>query len=330
MEANLSTNCSMTNNYLIRILGPLGAISVVTCFVALIWLFYLKLYKAFLYRLAAYQVVASLFHGLLLVSQLTFLEYNESEYPSCVAVAYLFQTFAWIKTCLGCWITFHLFCFAVLLKNMRKLEPLYVISSILFPIAISFVPLITKTYGPTGEWCWIQKRKTCGKNYIVGEIEQIALWYGPAFVLLVLQSAAMLAMMITVYYRAHKKSKFDENVFGREQNNIAFRQLLPLVAYPVLYCILLIPPFIARVYGVASSTSNEGLLLLTTICLPAWSFASGMTLILHIVSIKRTAMIRVINTLRITEEAPRETVGVHNSHHDGIRSTTYFSLPSDY
>ena len=329
MEANLSTNCSMTNNFLIRILGPLGAISVVTCFFALIWLFYLKLYKAFLYRLAAYQVVASLLHGLLLVSQLTFLEYNESEYPSCVAVGYLFQTFAWMKTCLGCWITFHLFCFAVLLKNLKKLEPLYVISSILFPIAFSFAPLITTSYGPTGEWCWIQKRKTCGEDYIVGHFEQIALWYGPAFVLLVLQSVAMLAMMITVYYRAHKKSKFDENVFGREQNNIAFRQLLPLVAYPVLYCILLIPPFIARV----SSTSNEGLLLLTTICLPTWSFASGMTLILHIVSIKRTAMMRIIramNTLLITEEVPRETVGVLSSHHDGIRSTTYFSTPSDY
>ena len=57
----------------------------------------------------------------------------------------------WMKTCFGCWITVHLFCFAVFL---RKLEPLYmyVISFILVvPIVVSTVPLITNTYGPTGE-----------------------------------------------------------------------------------------------------------------------------------------------------------------------------------
>ena len=79
-------------------------------------------------------------------------------------------------------VTFHLFCFAVLLKNMRKMEPLYVISYILVSIAISSIPLITNSYGPTGEWCWKDLRD--------------------------------------------KKD---------------FRQLLPLVAYPVLFCILIIP-----------------------------------------------------------------------------------------
>ena len=157
------SNLTVTNGLVIRIAGSSGAVSGVTCLVALCWLFYLKLYKQFIYRLAAYQVVASLFHALLLESQFTFLEYNDSKYPSCVAVGYLFKIAGWIMACFGCWITFHLFCFAVLLKNMKKLEPLYVISSILFSIVISSIPLITKSYGPTGEWCWIQ-RKQCGKK----------------------------------------------------------------------------------------------------------------------------------------------------------------------
>ena len=59
METDLSTNCStapLTNDFLIRILGSLGAVSFGVCLVALCWLFCLKLYKQFLYRLAAYQV----------------------------------------------------------------------------------------------------------------------------------------------------------------------------------------------------------------------------------------------------------------------------------
>ena len=163
-----------------------------------------------------------------------------------MVVAYLQTIASWMKACFGSWITFHLFCFAVLLKNIKKLEPLYVILSILFPIAISSVPLITESFGPTGEWCWIRKTK-CGKRDVAGVVEQIALWYGPMFILLVLQCIAMVTMMVTVYNRAHRKS--DENVFGREQHKKVFGQLLPLVAYPVLFCILVTPPLIARVYG---------------------------------------------------------------------------------
>ena len=77
METNLSTNCSaapLTNSFLIRIVGSLGTVSVVTCLFALSWLFYLKLYKQFLYRLAAYQVMASLLHALLGVCEFSFSE----------------------------------------------------------------------------------------------------------------------------------------------------------------------------------------------------------------------------------------------------------------
>ena len=284
LQMNCSTdNSSQTNSDLINIAGYEGVVSLGVCLVALCWLFYLKLHKQFIYRLAAYQVMASLFHALLLVSQFTFLEYNDSKYQSCVAVGYLFLMVGWMKVCFGFWVTFHLFCFAVLLKNMRKLEPLYVISSILFPIAISSIPLITKSFGPTGEWCWIRKTK-CGTRDLAGEVEQIAVWYGPLFVVLLLQSIAMLVMMVTVYYRAHRKS--DDTVFGREQHKKAFRQLLPLVVYPILFCVLVIPTMISRVYGFASPTPNKDVALLPAIFVPSWSFFAGITVIVHIGVVK--------------------------------------------
>ena len=347
METDLSTNCStapLTNDFLIRILGSLGAVSFGVCLVALCWLFCLKLYKQFLYRLAAYQVMASLFHASIMLCQFSFLDYNGSrrmQSVSCVAVGYLFLMAALMKVCFGSWITFHLFCFAILLKNMRKLEPLYVISSLLVPITIAFIPLITKSYGPSGEWCMVQTKK-CDKNYEVGDIELIAVWFGPALVLLVLQCIAMLTMIITVYYRAHRKS--GENVFGRDQNNVAFRQLLPLVAYPVLFCILIIPPLIARVYSFVSSTPNEGLLILLTVCVPAWSLSSGVTLIVHIGALKCTEIMRSVfpmvraregrNALTITEEQGdpsylQGTSRLLGSSRHGTRSSTYFSIPSD-
>ena len=271
---NLScANVTATDNFLIHVLGSVGAVSITTSLVALCWLFYLKLYRQFLYRLAAYQVTASLLHAIIAISQFAFLNYDDSKRTSCVVVGYLYLVTVWMKSCFGCWITFHLFCFAVLLKNMRKLEPLYVVTSILFPIVVSSVPLVTSSYGPTGEWCWVEERK-CDRA--TGFIEQIALWSGPAFVGLVLQSVALLTMMITVYYRAHRNSGY-----GRDQYRKAFKQLLPLVAYPVLFCILVTPPLIARVYGFAA-VPNKGLLTLSAVCIPCWSLFAGVTLIAHI------------------------------------------------
>ena len=54
-------------------------------------------------------------------------------------------------------VTFHLFCFAVLHKNPKKLEVLYVVTSLLIPAGIASVPLITQSYGanPSGTLCYI-------------------------------------------------------------------------------------------------------------------------------------------------------------------------------
>ena len=289
MDANSSASCSstslLTNRYLITILGSLSAISLVTCLAALILLLYYRLHGQFLYRLAAYQVFGSLLYVIFEVFQFSFLSYSDSQYIWCVTVAFLKEVAAIMKLSFGAWITFHLFFFAVLFKNMKKLEPLYVISSVVLAVLVASVPLITHSYGPTGEWCWIQGKR-CGVNYLAGFIEQIAVFYGPILVLLVLQSAAMLIMMFTVYCRAHRNMD-NENVYGCEQNKKAFRQLLPLVAYPITFCIFVIPPLINRVYEFAgASNQNRDLLILSAVCLPSWSFSAGVTLIIHILVIK--------------------------------------------
>ena len=152
----------------------------------------------------------------------------------------------------------------------------------------------------------------------------------------------MLAMIITVYYRAHRKS--GENVFGREQNKKAFRQLLPLVAYPIVFCILIIPPLVDTVYELISSAPSHGVRVVAAICIPAWSLFSGLTLIIHSGAVKCTKIKRLVlpmvrgregrDALTITEEPGDQsylqgTSELLGSNRDGARSSTYFSIPSD-
>ena len=59
------------------------------------------------------------------------------------------------------WVTFHVFYFAVLHKNLKKLEVLYVVTSLFVPVVIAAVPLLTGTYGqdPNIGSCWIEVEK---------------------------------------------------------------------------------------------------------------------------------------------------------------------------
>ena len=263
--------------------GSLFCVSFTFCLLSLVILFCLKLHFIFLYRLAAYQVFASLLHAFFGICQLSFLTDRGPipSSPSCEVIGYLFEVAAWMKLLISAWLTFHIFCFAVFYKNLRKLETLYISTSILIPIVISSIPLMTKSYGPSGAWCWILHTD------VTGFIEQIVLWFVPQCILLFLESAAMLIMLTIVYRRAHRGN--EENLlFGREQNQKAFRQLQPLVVYPITFFVLSIPTFVYRAYQpLGASPCGIGVLqLITIVCVPSWGITAGVTLMLHIAVVK--------------------------------------------
>ena len=267
----------MTSKRLITIHASLFSISAVVCLVALSWLAWLKLHRQLIYRLAAYQVFGSLLLSVIEVSQFHFLSYDDSKYAVCVMIGYLDQVAALIKLCFGGWVTFHLFYFVLFYKNLKKLEPLYITTSVLLPFVISAIPLVTTSFGPNGQWCWIQARRL-GCEYLTGFVEKFVTFYGPLFLLLVLESIAMVIMLVTVYYRTRQNG--EHNGFGCDQNRKIFNHLLPLVAYPIIFCVFSIPPQINHVFELTSP--NYGLRIFSSICFPLSSLASGLALIVHI------------------------------------------------
>lgn len=70
-------------------------------------------------------------------------------------------------------------------------------------------------------------------------------------------------------------------VTKRPLRESALRQLLPLLVYPVTWCLLSIPPLVDRVLG-AMSVRLDGLTVANAFCTSAWSLAAGLALITHI------------------------------------------------
>ena len=257
-----------------------NSVSVLVCLLAIILVLILKLYKKVVYRLALYQVLASLVLATDLILQAILLgyRYRPSYGRECIALGWLLLYGEWMKLLFTMWVTFHLFCFAVLHKNLKKLEVLYVVTSLFVPAVIACIPLITKSYGhsPDGTHCYIYD-----KDGYVASIERFALWDGPAVIILLAASIAMVVMVIKLTGRVCLRSKYEPITDG-DQFWKALKQLLPLAAFPTLFLVFQIPTFIFHVYATTSSMPNMALQISRSVFFSLLSMSSGGTLLVHI------------------------------------------------
>ena len=265
--------------------GTNGA-SFLVCMVAAVMVFVYKLHRKTVYRLALYQVFTALAMAAIHVSQAAIIKYRE-ELDLCKAFAYLSLFVEWMKLLLSAWVTLHLFCFAVFYRNLRRCELVYLVTSLVVPAVIASVPFTTHSYGLAGSWCWIQSRQVDVSNTSTGTIEQFVLWYGPSMFLLFTCSIAMTLMMCVLQRRlCRRRLDAGGRLCYKDEHWKAFKQLLPLAAYPIVYFIFNILPFIYRVYrAIVShhrSAVHDTLEILSAITTSAWCLAAGLTLIVHI------------------------------------------------
>ena len=276
MVNSSGVNTSISNH---AVLAVANGVSVLVCLLAAILLCCLKLYKKLVYRLALYQVLSALVLASVGAMQVVFINYDEL--PTiyrrlCTAIGFLVVYTEWTKLLFTMWVTFHLFCFAVLHKNLKKLEVLYVVTSLLVPALIAIVPLVTHAYGlnSDGNICYIYA------NTSVAFIERLALWDGPAMLMLIAASTAMVVMVTKLTSQVRRRSKYKPITDG-DQFTKALKQVLPLVAFPVLFFIFEIPVFIFHVYTTQHSTPKEGMYIADVVCFALWSASSGATVLIH-------------------------------------------------
>ncbi|XP_019854785.1 PREDICTED: uncharacterized protein LOC109583771 [Amphimedon queenslandica] len=279
--------------------GSVGGLATLICFTGLCLAISLKLWRQFVYRLAICQVTAALFIGISRTMQLPLMLADEEDAlynRLCKAIAFSVVTGDWIKLLFTLWIAVYLFVYSVFLtKTLKKCEyaviPVFTITGLL----VASVPLITDTYGKAGAWCWIKnKRDTCPHEVLLeGEIEQFALWFGPALFMLLLNSLLVVITMIVMAYRlCCPKKQAGESVTSDttpllETNRKALLLLLPLLAYPLIYCILIIIPLINRFYQIISHESSFGMFFTCAVLIPGVSFSAGTAFLIHIAVLER-------------------------------------------
>ena len=258
-------------------------ISVLACLMAAILVFRLKLHKKVVYRLALYQVLSSL---ALSVVWILGVVASESGGDFCRAVGWFTLYCEWMKLLFTMWVTFHLFCFAVLHKNLQKLEVLYVVTSLVVPAVISCVPLITDSYASSGPVCFISGLANVSSH--IALIERVALFDAPAMVLLLATSISMIIIVITLLRNVLKLQLHAyEPITDGDTFVTALKQLLPLVVFPVLFFIFIIPQLVydIRVFRNFTQLGNQyppTLIYFVIVFDPMWTLSSGVALLVHI------------------------------------------------
>lgn len=282
-----NSSCDVFSSSALLIFSAANGASLFVCLLAAVLLCILKLHLKTVYRLALYQVLSASAVAAQSVGQIFLLKHSSPSSEAtvqrlCKTFAFLFLYTEWVKLLFVAWVTLHLFCYSVFHRNLKRFEVIYIATSVIIPAGIASVPFTTDTYGLSQSWCWIQSWKNnClgGTLLIPGVIEQFALWYGPAMTILSLASVFMFVMTIVLLYRA-----FMWRSLKRNQNWKAVKQLLPLVAYPVLFFAFIVPQFVIRVCATEAMTKEQNYLLsvATIACEVGWSLSAGVTLIIHI------------------------------------------------
>ena len=256
---------------------------VVTAFVVATAIGYYKAHTVFSLRLVLYSLTAALVLSGIRVVQIMVQEKILIEL--CVPLAFLEEYVLWVKVLFTSWITFYLFSLTVCNCNpsQKCQEMVYVVTSVLLPLPFACVPFITQSYGLAKAWCWIKATDDNCATLEAGAIEQFALTFVPLLIFTVLDIPAIIMITYILCKRAWKYDREHRDPLLPWQNHrAALKEVLPLIAYPVIFHVLSFVAIANRTERAITGQSPFGLLYVQAMIDPSWGLLASITLSIHL------------------------------------------------
>ena len=297
---------------------------------------YLKLYRRFPHRLGMYIVCSSMLSSIVRILQLASL----ADLDACKVIGAFRQYCSSLDLLFTVWFTFHFFFLAVLQRNFEQLECFACLFSILFPLIIVWIPYVFDAYGFSLGWCGITSSKC---HTVPTLILQVSLWYGPLIILQNLNAIAIIITIVVLAYRSCFLNKTGENeplnsISQRNalSNKKALKELLPLLAYPVIFYILTVFPIVDRIYHFIYEEINFYLVLIHAVTTGLWGLNCCIAQLIHILLNKRIWRVRK-SSIYLPEAEQTLCAPAHGESNDFISyrypastyAKTYYSQPKE-
>lgn len=201
----------------------LGVVTVGIFVADMVMVVAMKLHHKVIYRLAVYQVIMAVVYSTVLSAGYLTIHYSSVR----SLVAYSVTTLlSWIKFMLVMWLTIHVSTFTIWHRNLKKMEPFYVVSSLLIPLALTLI------YVAVNVAC------DCPQLWVLyGFYTLLGLSFVP-----VLLSCGIFASTVGYLVRRMYCASGSRSVVLDRHYREALGEVLPLLGYPIiLFSSLLIP-----------------------------------------------------------------------------------------
>ena len=300
---------------------PVSSISVLLCLATVVVVCKQRLYKSLVYRLAMYQILSAMeFSIIWIIASISMNPSQVTVVEQLVVLHAVLMGSSFIKLMFTVWISIHLFALAVFHKNLQRLEPLYVVSSLLIPLAV--------TIGLLGQGTGCIVYSTYQSETIIFII---------MFAVLVIVSLLMVVMGTILCHRACRRRNILLSEYDK-QHKKALCEMLPLLLYPIFFLLLATPLFGFTVldyntnYSISTGYTSTASFWFG-IMAPFWSFTTSLLLISHLCVVrcirKKNVLQNRVHRVRQQYKTEEGSVTINETTRLCQKSDTHFSAPTE-
>ena len=251
----------------------LCGISLLACCGAVVLIVLIKSYTLFVHRLSLYLIIATFFKSLTFILMSVPVTYNDQRQRTevinnsdsralCHATGFLIQYTGWVEMLLVTFIILYLLLLVLgkLFEKAKKFkyEATVVLVSLLFPTTFNWIPFVNNLYGLAGPWCWIEiGRSSCPTNFELVVTYQFVLYYIPALLLAVLNSIAIVTIIVILCKNGWHSRHNHEPIINQHHYNNAIKEAIPLFIVTVIYTALYSISFTNRIIQTIAIGAGE-------------------------------------------------------------------------
>ena len=261
-------------------------ISALSCLAAIVLVLAKKLWSRFTNRLSLYLTILALLYSVATTFQWvssSAIDEQPGGEQGCKAVAFFVHYWSWSLLIFTFLLTVILFIGVYKDKKLHfaHWEIGTLLASILSPLITVWIPFINDSYGLSGIWCWIRSHDSANCTvFLPGVIEQIALWYAPLSILMIVSSVLMFLTIGKYIYSVFKCRGVQPTNNDLQMYQKSFKDYSPLVVYPIVFFSLNVIALSSRIAS-TQYVFPKGLLYIHSIVDPCWGLIASTATIIY-------------------------------------------------
>ena len=298
-----------------------GAISMICCLGMIALIFLLKKHVFFTQRLILYLTLSTLAYSLVSIINVAGYKAYTSEALQgyCVFVGFLEQLIScWIPLAISC-IVVDLFYKVIFERPSERLEIVYVIVIFASPLLYSWIPFIYLAYGQAGAWCWIRDSdySDCSPLHF-GTVLRFVIYWVPLLIIMIV----LIVMLVIIVFVLRKKQQQWVGKFDPEVQDLQKRmrkEVLPLIAYPIIFLVLNIFPFANRIVNITTTDPVFVLWLFAAISLPLQGLVITIAFVADPETRSKLTLRQLLGAAKNMSDGKGEVLEYHTGDHDKER-----------